>query len=133
MRWGRTLFLFALGAAALPADELHLRDGTVIVGAYAGGSQKEVYFQRTLVGTEIYPLIMVESVKFSSMASVPPGASLQNSKPAPVENPVAPAGSLVARLTAPAATLKAPAATLKWLLALFLPPSPAAHLASTSH
>jgi hypothetical protein len=112
MKWLRVLCLLAVAAAAR-ADELHLRDGTVIVGAYIGGTQKAIYFQRTPGGTDIFPLFMVESVSFNSVPRFAPGAS---SPPSP------PKRTLPVRFTA------ALAAQVKWAFALFFPPPPAAQL-----
>src|ERR1700693_1549344 len=70
--------------AADAADELHMRDGTVILGSYIGGTQKEVYFQRPAAGTDMYPLFMVESVKFNATPILTPGAQ---TAPAPSAAP----------------------------------------------
>ena len=119
MKWGRSLFLFAFAASMLCADELHLRDGTVILGAYVGGTQKEVYFQHTPAGSDMYPLFMVESVKFNTVPSLTPGAWL----PAPRQTPhVEPA---VLRQQ-PASMREQLNARLKWIFALLFPPQLAA-------
>lgn len=127
MKWERCVFLLAAVAMVAQADELHLRDGTVIVGAYAGGTQKEIYFQHTPAGSDMYPLFLVESVKFNSIPSLTPGASLNNppSKSAPGTLPK----------TAPASYTAASslAAKIKWLFALFLPPPLTAQLANPAH
>src|SRR5579884_3740112 len=115
-----------LGAGLAQADELHLRDGTIVIGTYVGGSQKEVYFQRTPAGADMYPLFMIESVKFNAVpqtvpnivpgTSMAPGASLNNSpKPAPAR-----VRDLVA-------------ARLQWAFALLFPPSLTADLAHSAH
>lgn len=125
MKWGRCLFLLlTVSVATRAADELHLRDGTVIVGTYVGGTQKEIYFQHTPAGSDMYPLLMVESVKFNATPGLVPGASLQGSPASPPSHPAA----------APSAA--APdnmAARIRWVFALLFPPSPAPKLASASH
>ena len=117
MRW-LCVLLFSMCAANLAfADELHMRDGTVIVGTYVGGTQKEVYFQHSPAGADMYPLFMVESVKFNSVPSFPPGPSAKttpNTAPSP-------------RLTEVLAT------RLKWAFALLFPPASAAELANSAH
>src|SRR5580658_8900185 len=75
MKWTRVLCLAAMAAAFAEADELHLRDGTVIVGNYVGGGQKDVWFQRTPAGPEIFPLYEVESLKFNTVPSVFPSSA----------------------------------------------------------
>jgi hypothetical protein len=101
-----------LCASAASADELHLRDGTIIVGAYVGGTQKEVYFQRTPAGSDMYPVFMVESVKFNPAPGLPPGASAPR-----------PGRSFTEVWTG----------QLKWVFAIFFPPAPAAQLARSTH
>lgn len=131
-RWGRSLFLAALAASALYADELHLRDGTVILGAYAGGSEKEVYFQHTPAGSEMYPLLMVESLKFNSTPSLYPGASPAG----PAQPLVNPARSVFrpAGVFQPSGVVREDwRARLKWMFALFLPPQLTAQLTHPAH
>jgi hypothetical protein len=120
MKWGRSVFLLAAVAMVAQADELHLRDGTVIAGAYVGGTQKEIYFQHTPAGSDMYPVFMVESVKFNPAPGILPGASLKN----PRKKPQATSASLFA------GTL---AARIRWMFALFLPPSLAAQPAYPAH
>jgi hypothetical protein len=121
MKWGRFLFLLAACAAVAQADELRLRDGTVILGTYVGGTQKEVYFQHTPAGSDMYPLFMVESLKFNPTPTLTPGAALH-----------APGGNLIA--TRPIASFTEVWATrLKWVLALLLPPTLAAQFAHPAH
>jgi hypothetical protein len=120
MKWTRVLCLAALVAPIVPADELHLRDGTVIVGSYIGGSQKEVWFQRP-AGAEVFPLFMVDSVKFNSVPSITPGAAT--------------AAPFAANRRAD--LLKAWADTwtgrVKWAFALFFSPPSTAQLAHPAH
>jgi hypothetical protein len=75
MKWMLLAGLLAIGIADARADELHLRDGTVITGVYVGGTQKEVYFQHTPAGSDMYPLFMVESVRFNNAPGFSPGAA----------------------------------------------------------
>src|SRR5690349_5314744 len=49
------------------ADTLRLRDGTVMVGTYVGGTQTEIWFQRNPSGAEAFPLYVVESVRFGNL------------------------------------------------------------------
>jgi len=125
MNWTRILCLAALAAAATQADELHLRDGTMMVGNYIGGSQKEVWFQRTPAGAEVFPLFLVESVKFNTVPNVVPGSA---SNAPPVTNPHASLGA--SRLSAWA---DAWAGRVKWAFALFLPPPLTAQLTHPAH
>jgi len=101
-----------LCAGAAKADELHLRDGTVIIGAYVGGTQKEIYFQHTPAGSDMYPVFMVESVKFNPAPGLQPNASA----PGPGRG-----------------FTDVWAGRLKWMFALFFPPAPAAQLACSTH
>src|SRR5580700_9409515 len=68
-----------LCASAAKADELHLRDGAVIIGTYVGGTQKEVYFQHTPAGSDMYPVFMVESVQFNPTPAFAPAAAVEHS------------------------------------------------------
>lgn len=126
MKWGRCVFLLAAAAAALQADELHLRDGTVIVGAYVGGTPKAIYFQHTAAGSDMYPVFLVESVKFNSAPSLTPGAAWHGAPmPSPPDNRAAAARLAGFRGPARGAASPAPvnlAARIKWMFALFLPP-----------
>lgn len=126
MKWGRSLLLVVFAVSAFAADELHMRDGSVIVGVYVGGDQKQVYFQHTPAGSDMYPLFMVESVKFNSNPSLMPGAfeGKSLSKAAPSQKTAA---------TAPALQRQDWASRLKWMFALLLPPQPAALLANPAH
>jgi hypothetical protein len=54
-------------ASLAQADTLRLRDGTVIFGNYVGGSQTEIWFQRSPAGAEAFPLFAVESVRFGNL------------------------------------------------------------------
>jgi hypothetical protein len=130
MRWGRSVFLLAatVTAMAANADELHLRDGTVIVGAYVGGTQKEIYFQHTAAGSDMYPLFMVESVKFNAMPTLAPGTSLKSTpksmpRPAMLQDAAAPGSAAPINL----------AARIKLEFALFLPPPLTVQLAHPAH
>ena len=78
--------LVTAALSAMAADELHMRDGAVIVGTYVGGTDKAVYFQRTAAGADMYPLFMVESVKFNATPAINPGASLNGSNKVPPVN-----------------------------------------------
>lgn len=100
--------LAAAALSATAADELHMRDGSVIVGAYVGGTDKAVYFQHTPAGADMYPLFMVESVKFNATPAINPGASLNGSIK------VTPANG-ASEFT------KAMAARIQWVAALLLP------------
>lgn len=129
MKWGRSVFLLAVTVMAVQADELHLRDGTVIIGAYVGGTTKEIYFQHTPAGSDMYPVFLVESVKFNPAPSLTPGAALKS----PPQG-TAP-GSVAAHPAATNAAL-APvnlAARIKWVFALFLPPPLTAQSAYPPH
>jgi hypothetical protein len=112
MSWVRILCLVVFVGAVVHADELHLRDGTVIVGSYIGGTQKEVYFQRTPAGTDMFPLFMVESLKFNTVPTLTPGASSQSPK---TNHPASFAQSLTSQL--------------KWAFAILFPPTVTAQLA----
>jgi hypothetical protein len=120
MKRGQLLFLLAACAAMAQADELRLRDGTVILGTYVGGTQKEVYFQHTPAGSDMYPLFMVESLKFNPSPTLTPGAALH----APGGNPIA---------KRPAGFTEVWETRLKWVLALLLPPTLAAQSARPAH
>lgn len=120
MKWGRILFLVAATAVIVPADELHLRDGTVILGAYVGGTQKEIYFQHTPAGSDMFPLFLVESLKFNSGPGVPPELAPGASSLHPGANPSA-------RLT------DFWPARVKWMLALLFPPPLAAQPSHPAH
>jgi len=120
MKWGRFLFLLAACAAVAQADELRLRDGTVILGSYVGGTQKEVYFQHTPAGSDMYPLFMVESLKFNSTPTLTPSAAFH-----------APSGSPVANR--PASSTEVWAARIRWMFALLLPPALATQFAYPAH
>ena len=122
MKWFLVFGLLVASATAIKADELHMRDGSVIVGVYIGGTQKEVYFQRTPTGTDIFPLFMVESVKFNSVPGLPPSASAPP-HPGGVNAPSPTKASLPSRL----------AAQLKWALALLFPPPLTAQFAHPAH
>ncbi len=100
--------LAAVALSATAADELHMRDGSVIVGTYVGGTDKAVYFQHAPVGADMYPLFMVESVKFNATPAITPGASLNGSTKAPPAN-----GSF--------GFAKTIAARIQWAAALLLP------------
>lgn len=117
--------LLAGAMAAHAADELHMRDGTVIVGSYVGGTQKEVYFQRTAAGTDMYSLFMVESVKFNCTPALEPGVN--NSLRAPSVKPP------VQFTRPPIQFAQAWASQLKWALALLFPPPLAAQLSHPAH
>jgi hypothetical protein len=121
MKWGRLLFLLAACAAAVQADELRLRDGTVILGSYVGGTQKEVYFQHTPAGSDMYPLFMVESLKFNSAPTLTPSAASHG----PIGNPVA--------ARRPAGSAEVWAARIRWMFALLLPPALAAQFAHPAY
>ena len=122
MNWTRVLCLTAFVATVARADELHLRDGTVIVGSYIGGSQKEVWFQRMPAGADVFPLFMVESLKFNSVPSLAPGSSARGAPPGANPRPGSLnnwAGIWTGRV--------------KWAFALFLPTTFAAQLAHPAH
>jgi hypothetical protein len=121
MKWGRFLFLLAACAAAAQADELRLRDGTVILGSYVGGTQKEVYFQHTPAGSDMYPLFVVESLKFNSTPTLTPSATFRAPN----------GGTPVAKR--PASSTAAWAARIRWMFALLLPPALAAQFAYPAH
>ena len=74
MKQFRVLMLFVLALAAARADVLRLRDGTVLVGNYVGGTQTEVWFQRSPAGAEAFPLFAVESLKFGGVLGFAPGS-----------------------------------------------------------
>ena len=117
MRWLCVVLFSACAMNFAYADELRMRDGTVIVGTYVGGTQKEVYFQHSAAGTDMYPLFMVESVKFNPAPNFVPGPSAKTSPQ-----------------TAPSPRLsQILAARLKWAFALLLPPTSAAELAHSAH
>jgi len=128
MKWTLILCLAAMAAAFAQADELHLRDGTVMVGNYVGGGQKDVWFQRTPAGPEIFPLYEVESLKFNTVPGVFPSSasgavpnssfhSLSTTPPHLADRHMA--DSWMARL--------------KWAFALFFPPPLTAQLAHPAH
>jgi hypothetical protein len=123
MKWIRILYLAAIAATFAQADELHLRDGTVIVGNYVGGGQKDVWFQRTPAGPEIFPLYEVESLKFNTIPSVFPGSA----KGAVPDASLHPQSTMLAHV---ADTWKS---RLEWAFALFLPPPLTAQLAHPPH
>jgi hypothetical protein len=126
MNWTCILCLAALAASAVSADELHLRDGTVIVGSYIGGSQKEVWFQRTPAGAEVFPLFTVESLRFNSVPNLAPGAA--RSLP-PAANPQARGfDGWAVEKWADIWTNR-----VKWAFALFFPPPLTAQLAHPAH
>lgn len=135
MKWGRGLFLLAAAMVAAQADELHLRDGTVIIGAYVGGTTKEIYFQHTPAGSDMYPVFLVESVKFNPAPSLTPGAALKSPSHSTAPGPVAvrPALSTAAAYRAASAAPMNLAARIKWVFALFLPPPLAAQSAYPAH
>jgi hypothetical protein len=124
MKWGPVLFLLTIAASAVEADELRLRDGTVIVGTYVGGTQKEVYFQHTPAGSDMYPLFMVESLKFNPA----PGLA-----PVPNASVPAPSMNLGARQPATSPDTWGWAARLKWVFAIFLPSALAIQLSRPAH
>jgi hypothetical protein len=64
------------------ADSLRLRDGTIIIGNYVGGTQTEVWFQRSPAGAEPFPLFAVESLRFGPLlgSSAPPPSVLKASR-----------------------------------------------------
>ena len=72
MKQFRVLMLFVLTLAAARADVLRLRDGSVLVGNYVGGTQTEVWFQRSPAGAEAFPLFAVESLKFGGVLGFAP-------------------------------------------------------------
>jgi hypothetical protein len=81
----RAAALLSVLAFFAKADTLRLRDGTVIVGSYVGGSQTEIYFQRSPAGAEAFPLFAVESLRFgnligSSAPSLPTPSVLKATK-----------------------------------------------------
>jgi hypothetical protein len=76
MKWKQRLFLLAACAAVAQADELRLLDGTVILGTYVGGTQQEVYFQHTPAVSNMYPLCMVESLRFNPTPTFAPNGAL---------------------------------------------------------
>jgi hypothetical protein len=117
MKWTRILCLVALMAPSVPADELHLRDGTVIVGSYIGGSQKEIWFQRTSAAADVVPLFMVESLKFNSVPTLTPGTAAGSAAGA----------NLQARLNGSWTS------RVKWVFALFFSPSLTAQLSHPAH
>jgi hypothetical protein len=125
MKWTRVLCLAALMTPVVSADELHLRDGTVIEGSYIGGSQKEIWFQRTPAAPEVFPLFLVESLKFSSGPTLAPGTSASGAAPVPNAqargNDARAGGNMVW------------VGPVKWAFALFLPPSLTALLARPAH
>jgi hypothetical protein len=105
------------------ADELHLRDGTVMEGSYIGGSQKEIWFQRTPAGPEVFQLFLVESLKFNSIPTLAPSASAV--APVPISRA---RGNAVQARGSDHWT-----GSVKWAFALFLPLSLAALLAHPPH
>jgi hypothetical protein len=132
MKWGRFLFLLAACAIVAQADELRLRDGTVILGAYVGGTQKEVYFQHTPAGSDMYPLFMVESLKFNTTPTLTPGAMLHDSgrgskQAAPQGVAQKPAGGVRTGDT------QTWTARIRWMFALFLSPASTAQFAHPAY
>jgi hypothetical protein len=128
MQWTRILFVAAMGAALAAGDELHLRDGTVIVGNYVGGGQKDVWFQRTPAGPEIFPLYEVESLKFNTVPSVFPSSSRGTAPDPSYHSLNTTPAHLADRHMADSWT-----ARLKWAFALFFPPPLTAQLAHPAH
>jgi hypothetical protein len=63
----RAATLLSVLASFAHADTLRLRDGTVIVGSYVGGSQTEIWFQRSPAGAEAFPLFAVEGLRFGTL------------------------------------------------------------------
>lgn len=102
-----------LCTSAANADELHLRDGTVIIGAYVGGTQKEIYFQHTPAGSDLYPVFMVEAVKFNPVPTFAPSAALEDH-------------GTKSNATRPASVTETWGARLKWIFTLLLRPQAAA-------
>ncbi len=91
--------LVTAALSATASDELHMRDGTVIVGTYVGGTDKTVYFQHTAAGADMYPLFMVESMKFNATPAINPGASLNGSnKISPANGPFRLTNEIAARM-----------------------------------
>ena len=81
----RAIAALAVFASVAHADTLRLRDGTVIIGNYVGGSQTEIWFQRSPAGAEAFPLFAVESLRFgnllgSSTPSLPAPSALKSTK-----------------------------------------------------
>ena len=98
------LYLILLAPAAANADELRLRDGVTISGNYLGGTQKEMWFQRSTGGTEMIPLFLVESLKFDGVLGPIPSAK---HRPAEAKPQVQPANTLLSQV--------------KWAFALLFP------------
>jgi hypothetical protein len=63
----RVAVLLGFLAASAQADTLRLRDGTVIMGTYVGGTTTEIWFQRSPAGAEPFPLFAVESLRFGNL------------------------------------------------------------------
>jgi hypothetical protein len=81
----RAIAALAVFASLAHADTLRLRDGSVIIGNYVGGSQTEIWFQRSPAGAEAFPLFAVESLRFgnligSSTPSLPAPSALKSTK-----------------------------------------------------
>lgn len=75
MKQFRVLMLLVLTLAAARADVLRLRDGSVLTGNYVGGTQTEIWFQRSPAGAEVFPLFAVESLKFGGALGIAPQAA----------------------------------------------------------
>jgi hypothetical protein len=131
MQWTRILYGATMAAALAAGDELHLRDGTVLIGNYVGGGQKEVWFQRTPAGPEIFPLYEVESLKFNTVPSVFP-SSARGAKPDSSSRPLNTTLSTT-RSTAPAQVADTWNTRIEWAFALFFPPPLTAQLAHPAH
>ena len=63
----RIAVLLCFLASFVHADTLRLRDGTVILGNYVGGSQTEIWFPRGPAGAGAFPLFIVESLRFGNL------------------------------------------------------------------
>jgi hypothetical protein len=125
MKWTRVLCLAAVMTPAVSADELHLRDGTVIVGSYVGGSQKEIWFQKAPSAPEVYPLFLVESLKFNFIPALAPDTAAT----APAPGAHAPAHASAVQSGGNVVWV----GPVKWGFALFLPPPLTALLAYPAH
>jgi hypothetical protein len=135
MQWTRILYVAAMAASFAAGDELHLRDGTVLIGNYVGGGQKEVWFQRTPAGPELFPLYEVESLKFNTVPSIFP-SSQRGAKPDSSSHPLNTAGNTTrstTRSTTPAQVADTWKSRIEWAFALFFPPSLTAQLAHPAH
>lgn len=75
----KSIVLLTLPLAA-HGDVLRLRDGRTIAGYYAGGTDKELWFQSNAVSAESYPTLLVESLQFGPASGTIP---MRSSRPAP--------------------------------------------------